>query len=161
MGQCLHLAVCPTSGIVGTVGIDGRVIESLIGRLAPRGTTDDFACSNVSPALQLIRRTKKRNYAVNELMEAVDSQKGADKESVAKPLIFHDDVVENCWLEVRLGDAALIDQKSASTCKTSIEKATFNRRLESLMRIDFSRHNGGVACAGGEAGIVFIIPTSL
>uniref|UniRef100_A0AC34RLG7 Uncharacterized protein n=1 Tax=Panagrolaimus sp. JU765 TaxID=591449 RepID=A0AC34RLG7_9BILA len=95
------------------------------------------------------------------LMDAVDKQKDKDKENPGKPFIAHEDVVENCWLEVRFGDSALIDQPKPSVSVANVEKATYNRRLELLSRVAFSQFSGGLAICGGEAGIVFILPTSL
>lgn len=161
VGQCLHLSVCPITGIVGTVGIDGRLVESISGRLAPHGQMEDFACSNYRPTMQLIRRNKTTKQSISKLMDAVDKQKDKEKENIGKPFISHDDVVENCWLEIRFGDSALIEQKKIICSDARVEKATYNRRLEMLTRIEFSQFSGGLAICGGEAGLVFILPTSL
>ena len=67
----------------------------------------------------------------------------------------------SCWLEIRVGDATLIDQESHSKSSAYVEKITFDRRIESLTRLDFSKLSPGLAVTGGEAGIVFIVPTSL
>lgn len=80
-----------------------------------------------------------------------------------EPIISHDKVISSNWLEIRVGDATLIDQEPGPKAYSSVyvEKVTFDRRLESLTRVEFSKLTPGLAITGGEAGIVFIIPTSL
>uniref|UniRef100_A0A914Y453 Uncharacterized protein n=1 Tax=Panagrolaimus superbus TaxID=310955 RepID=A0A914Y453_9BILA len=55
IGQVFNLHVCETTGIIGTVGCDGRLLESLNGRVTCRDVENDFACFAYRPTLQLIR----------------------------------------------------------------------------------------------------------
>lgn len=55
IGQVFNLSICETSGIIGSVGCDGRLLESLNGRVTCRNEENDFACFGYRPTLQIIR----------------------------------------------------------------------------------------------------------
>uniref|UniRef100_A0AC34GCQ8 Uncharacterized protein n=1 Tax=Panagrolaimus sp. ES5 TaxID=591445 RepID=A0AC34GCQ8_9BILA len=170
IGQVFSLSVCETSGIIGTVGCDGRLLESLNGRVTCRNVENDFACFAYRPTLQLVRHKIDKEHQILKTdfeLSLASTEMKEDPEAVdtvcCEPNIAHDKVVSSNWLEIRVGDATLIDQEPGSKGYSSVyvEKVTFDRRLESLTRLEFSKLTPGLAITGGEAGIVFIIPTSL
>uniref|UniRef100_A0A7E4W2S8 RING-type domain-containing protein n=1 Tax=Panagrellus redivivus TaxID=6233 RepID=A0A7E4W2S8_PANRE len=152
-GQCFDLSICENSGVLASVGVDGRLVESLNGRITPRGENQDFACAIIRPIFQLVR-----HRIPHSAIENPDVAYDTEAEPLAPPpLVEHDLLTKSAWLEVRFGDA--VDPVVDNTIE--IDRATFDRRIETLTRVEFSRHSPGVALVGGEAGVVFIVPTSL
>lgn len=45
--------------------------------------------------------------------------------------------------------------------RTRVPLVMLDRRLESLTRVALSPHTAGLTCAGGEAGLVFVLTTLL
>ena len=82
-GQCYDLASCEMSGIIASVGCDGRLVESMYvtaifffeikiffrnGRITCRSSEDDLACFVHRPVLQIIRHKHDGNH-INEDLE--------------------------------------------------------------------------------------------
>ncbi|KAI6225522.1 Peptidase A1 domain-containing protein [Aphelenchoides fujianensis] len=65
--------------------------------------------------------------------------------------------VLSTWLEIRAGDAALMDTHHIRKHRYQIPEVVLDRRTESLTRVAASSLTPGLTAAGGEAGLVFVI----
>ncbi|CAK5023862.1 unnamed protein product [Meloidogyne enterolobii] len=93
--------ICPISGICSSVGADGRMFSSLNGRLAPKNVTDIDNFMHGRALLQLISH---RNNPINY------EEDNAENKSTF--CYSHIDCLAEKFLEVRLGDCAILEQKN-------------------------------------------------
>ncbi|CAD5207631.1 unnamed protein product [Bursaphelenchus okinawaensis] len=117
------------------------------------------------PLLHLIRHrnvkgTGDSDDTVSRKKAKTKEKKENDDENL-KVLIKHDDIVTGNWLEVRRGDAALIDLVQVKKHRTQLALCLLDRRIESLTRVALSTRTAGFTAAGGEAGLVFLMPTMI
>ncbi|KAI6175236.1 hypothetical protein M3Y99_01979200 [Aphelenchoides fujianensis] len=135
-------AICPRSGLFWSVGLDGRLNQMLVGRVFPRTSTADMSFHYGRPLLQVVRC----------------KEPAAGEEDERPAVIQHSECVANSWLEIRAGDAALMDTHHIRKHRYQIPKVVLDRRTESLTRVAASSLTPGLTAAGGEAGLVFVPP---
>jgi hypothetical protein len=99
--QINDAAVSPRSGIFSTVGADGILFQSLNARVAPRSDTTHRAFQYGRPILHLLRMRP-------------EEEEDEEKENQVRVLEKHADCREHSWLEVRAGDAALLNMAAVS-----------------------------------------------
>jgi hypothetical protein len=88
------MRVCGHTGLITSIGADGRLVYSLNGRVVSHKQKEDFSFNMSRTHMQLVRhRSEPLEDGFNEA------------------LITHDDCVDGMWLELRLGDGALIDHQ--------------------------------------------------
>ncbi|CAD5207635.1 unnamed protein product [Bursaphelenchus okinawaensis] len=157
--QVFDAKVCPRTGINVTVGADGRLQQSMNARIGPKvpvGVDCDVTSLNFitgRPLLHLVRHRKVKGIG--------DSDDTENDDENPKVLIKHDDIVTGNWLEVRCGDAALMDLVQVKKHRTQLALCLLDRRIESLTRVALSTRTAGFTAAGGEAGLVFLMPTMI
>nr|CAD2144353.1 unnamed protein product [Meloidogyne enterolobii] len=142
--------ICPISGICSSVGADGRMFSSLNGRLAPRNVTEIDNFMHGRALLQLISH---RNTPIN--------YEDDNAENKSTFCYSHVDCLAEKFLEVRLGDCAILEQKNERVNGRSFPETCVDRRLESLTVIDCSYNTMGLTFCGGDSGLVFIVPCTL
>ncbi|KAI6212891.1 hypothetical protein M3Y94_00083100 [Aphelenchoides besseyi] len=148
--RVLDMCICPSSGVCSSVGLDGRVNQTLIGRVFPRLVTDnDMNFCYGRTIFQLVR-----------YREPAHESKNSD-DVVESALVHHTDCVTSSWLEVRAGDAGLLDMLGMRKHRYQTPEATIDRRTESITRISSSLLTPGSVAVGGEAGLVFFLPCLL
>ncbi|KAI6183251.1 hypothetical protein M3Y97_00469200 [Aphelenchoides bicaudatus] len=143
--QISDAAISARSGIVSTVGMDGRLVQSLNGRILIKSdeeTEQNFDYGR--PILQLVRLRKEFG-----------------KENESPVVQKHEECLQNSWLEVRAGDAALLDLNTNRKHVHSVPEFILDRRLDALTQIAASKISDGLVATGGEAGFVFLLPTLL
>uniref|UniRef100_A0A914NWF8 Uncharacterized protein n=1 Tax=Meloidogyne incognita TaxID=6306 RepID=A0A914NWF8_MELIC len=142
--------ICPISGICSSVGADGRMFSSLNGRLAPKNVTEIDNFMHGRALLQLISH---RNNPIN--------YEDDNAENKSTFCYSHVDCLAEKFLEVRLGDCAILEQKNERVNGRSFPETCVDRRLESLTVIDCSYNTMGLTFCGGDSGLVFIVPCTL
>ncbi|KAI6199060.1 hypothetical protein M3Y96_00586500 [Aphelenchoides besseyi] len=148
--RVLDITVCPSSGVCSSVGLDGRVNQTLIGRVFPRLVTDnDMNFCYGRTIFQLVRYREPASESKN------------NNDIVESALVHHTDCVTSSWLEVRAGDAGLLDMLGMRKHRYQTPEAMIDRRTESLTRISSSLLTPGSVAVGGEAGLVFFLPCLL
>lgn len=175
--QChtFDAAICALSGIVSTVGMDGRLHQSLNGRVHPDIDADDAEFTYGRSILHLLRF---RDSALDKPKQNGTAQSSKTEELPPPVLRRHAECQSGSWLEVRVGDAALIDSTTVRARyaviklyptvilqmkkhRYQIPEALLDRRTESLCRVATSALTAGLVAGGGEAGLVFVLPTLL
>ncbi|KAI1719911.1 hypothetical protein Ddc_09146 [Ditylenchus destructor] len=168
--QAFRTSICDMTGLTGSVGADGRLICALSGRLASHNQTNEH---NFSLARTLLHLTSHYRKSDNPTLEQANGNASSSKlvkqefqddntePSKRKLCVSHNDCCAHKWLEVRIGDAALRDQTTMRRWRKKIPDTVLDRRLESLTSFEFSRLTPGLTICGGEAGLVFIVPSVL
>lgn len=100
------VSVCSRSGIISSVGLDGRLHQSLGGRLHPNleALDADFAYGRAILHLQ-----RYRDPAADEINSNGAASTSAYEDPPPPVLRKHVECRDQSWLEARVGDAALLD----------------------------------------------------
>ncbi|CAJ0936917.1 unnamed protein product, partial [Mesorhabditis belari] len=131
------ISTCAINGVVSSCGVDGAVLMSINGRIAPNNATVDFTFSAQRKALQLTR------FRVN-LAPPTDD--------VAPPVHdTHELAQKYMWLEVNVSECDRIPvRRNIHSCG--------DLRLESLNCMATSYGENPIAVSGGQAGLLFVLP---
>lgn len=146
------MVICELTGIIGSVGADGRLVHSLNGRMVPSTANKNYSFTAGRSLLQIITK--------NRPVENVENT-GASQNKRAQPSYSQSECQNNKCLEIRFGDCALIDHANSRETKVALPEVCLGRRLESLNCMDFSCLTPALTVCGGEAGLAFIIPCTL
>uniref|UniRef100_A0A915EN91 WD repeat-containing protein 60 n=1 Tax=Ditylenchus dipsaci TaxID=166011 RepID=A0A915EN91_9BILA len=118
--QAMRSMVCENSGVIGSVGADGRVIFTLNGRVRPHDAPGDFSFITARTQLQVIghriEHADKKASLNGNFGGGIDS----GEKTLTKPCFSHDDCRAHKWLEIRCGDAAMRDMITMRRCKTKL-----------------------------------------
>ncbi|KAF7638458.1 hypothetical protein Mgra_00002135 [Meloidogyne graminicola] len=141
--------ICPNSGICLSVGADGRLCSSLNGRLAPKIVTDVDTFMHGRSLLQLI------SHRNNSISFDDDDNNTTENEGI-NFCFSHVDCLAEKFLEIRLGDCALLEQKNYGLERVNgrpLPETCIDRRLEALTVVDCSPTSVGLTFCGGDSGL--------